>query len=196
MTLDEIKRRVEYYTGVELPNKSRKLHIMNSKKVFVYLGIKHGYTREQVAEAIKCDRSNTYNMTHYIQRCIKLGLYNITQLINNIEEGKPIDRIETNNLNLLRSSRKDNEYLQNRLKATISSVKAKDLETIISLIDVLNKQGINRVNNELLQLISGLNQDDQKLLLQQGERIANRLEYNRKGRKDFQTSQIDVSVFE
>ena len=192
MSIEQIKKNVETYYQVTLPSKSRKQHIQDAKRMFSYVAVEQGYSHQQVADTLECDRTNIYN--------------NITRLEGNIQFHEPTKVAYQSVIN---SDMKDyidvgevklkNEchftWEANEIRNELLRLKKFKVNDALRTLQWVNDNEHLDIPIRLLNVLAGLNQDEVNRVQEFAEDVLNRLEINSKGTKKYSTFGSNISDF-
>lgn len=191
MSLHQIKTNVETYYQVTLPNKSRKQHIQIAKQMFSHVAVEQGYSHEQVAQTLQCDRTNIYN--NILRLRDQLQYHSPTQTAYNaVINSDMADYIDVPDVKL--KSECTFTWEANEIRLELLRLKAKNVNHALKSLQWINEHD-KPIPNDLLNDLAHLNQDDIENVRQQIKLMANRTEINGKGTKHFSTFGSNVSDF-
>lgn len=191
MSLHQIKTNVEKYYQVTLPNKSRKQHIQIAKQMFSHMAVEQGYSHEQAAQTLQCDRTNIYN--NILRLRDQLQYHSPTQTAYKaIVNSDMADYIAVPDVKL--KSECTFTWEANEIRLELLRLKAKNVNHALKSLQWINEND-KPLPNDLLNDLAQLNQDDIENVRQQIKLMANRTEMNGKGTKHYSTFGSNISDF-
>lgn len=192
MSIEQIKKNVESYYQVSLPNTSRKQHVQDAKRMFSHVSIENGYSHEQVAEVLACERSNIYNN---VKRLTYLLAYHdpTIEAYKAVSTSDMADYIQVGELKL------KNETLftweSHEIRQELHRLKKTKVNDALKSLQWINTHKNIDLPIKLLNVLAGLNQDDIQRVESFAEELANRTKLNGKGTKEYSTFNSDISDF-